>query len=1485
MPLPTSIKHLLRCFFLSISICCFDQSAIGQLRASFTVSKQGGCAPLVVSFNNTTTGASANATWKWDFGNGNRSVTRNPGAIYSDEKVYTVTLTVQDGSNTSTATQQVTVYNKPTVDFSARPVKQCRPEPVEFTSSSTAGSGTISNYFWDFGDGITQAGYNNTISHSYNAENQYSVSLTVTNNYGCFSTLRKDKIVNIIQPLVANFVADKTFLCQITEPVRFTNTSSGPGTLTYLWDFGDGTTSTDASPTHVFSKKGIHTIKLTTTSSEGCTISSTKPAYINVATYGTDFDAPSTACVGQYFNFVGKGSPVPISATWEVNGVIESYWYHSFYRSFTTPGTYTIKLTSTYATGCVESVSKQITVNPLPEITGFLSVLSTPCGAPTTVTFTDTTRTAVQWSWNFDYYDDYYGLDGSATTKSASFTYPRDGYPRIFLSVTDANGCRNSAQKTVPVMRPSVAVNITSAQPLTDCKPITATFTANAPANITRFLWVFGDGTTSTEASPTHTFTQPGNYSVSLNYTMENGCTGSSFSNRIIVNKKPTIDFKANVTEVCGSTPVTFTAGPFDPTIDYWEWDFGNGRVESYYGNNHSRAITFLKDGIYTVKLKVKNLGCDTAYVTKTDYIKVKPPHVIFDAAIKTCDGTRGDVTFKQNSLAATTVTWDFGDNTPSVTIPGNQETLTHTYTRSGSYTVTLTAVNGTCSEKTSKRVDVYLKQRPGLTFQQTKVCDNMPLTYTISGFDANPSDFFPGYNQFFWINKFEYNDGTEFTGVRDWVINKNGGAFTAHLYNIDKSKSSIRAIFTATNMGCPDTTSFATFDIIEGPVAEYEVVKDRVCFNDKIILRDISRSPNGTIQSVEWNFQDGSYSSQRGTVEHKYDHPTAYWPTLRVTDNSGCPSQSAFGMWVHVHGPKAAFYPSSTSIIRMATVSFYNSTNEYGAMGTQFQWDFGDGSTSTDRSPSHQYAQAGTYIVKLKAIDPTSGCTSEAPPVTIVVGEFLPAFTYVPNSITGSPCAPIQVYFNNISLNYTRVSWDFGDGYRLDNVVYPSHVYDKPGKYTVTLTIYGSSGQVQSYQREISIGLTNVSMQLDVKEGCIGHTPTFTAAGDPALAYTWDMGDGNVNTSNTPTTSHSYTAPGVYTPVVLANSGNGCLSTGKSADKVTIRPNPAIAIAPAAPVLCLGSTVTLSASGGRTYSWSPGNGLSATNVAAPVASPRNNTTYTVEGTDDLGCKNTSSVSVQVIQPTVLQVTPTAEVCAGGTITLNASGAERYFWIFNTSGLSATNTANPYAKPPASLVYTVRGTDVHDCFSDTADIAVTVNTLPTVDAGPGKEVLPGTPINFSPTYSNDAIRFNWMPNKYLDCNQCPTPVSKPMSETKYYLTVWNRHECSATDSLLVKMICAEDKVGIPNAFTPNNDGTNDLWHIKGISVVKHLVIYNRWGQRIFERHNFIAADRSSAWDGTFNGYHCPPGTYVYFVEMECPSGGKFARQGSIILTR
>ncbi len=374
-----------------------------QLTANFTVSKSNGCSPLLVQFTNTTSGASANATYRWDFGNGNTSTLKNAGAIYREEKVYTVTLTVKDGSQTATKSATVTVNRKPAVDFTASVQKGCMPLNVLFTANATAGDGNVISYDWDFGDGATRNSSANSVQHTYNAVQKAGISLTVTNSYGCYETVSKENFVEIKEALKAEFSADKQVLCRESDPVQFTNTSSGPGMLSYVWDFGDGSTATAKEPSHVFNKKGNYSVKLTVNSSEGCSAVQTQTNYLNVANFKTDFEVPNPLCKMAGIVFNNTSLPAPANRVWEVDGQPVYSYTAALYYTFFTAGEHTVKLKNTFGT-CPDSVTKKVLVKEPPVVTGFVADIGGKCGAPVQVQFKDTTPGAVSWKWYFDSY-------------------------------------------------------------------------------------------------------------------------------------------------------------------------------------------------------------------------------------------------------------------------------------------------------------------------------------------------------------------------------------------------------------------------------------------------------------------------------------------------------------------------------------------------------------------------------------------------------------------------------------------------------------------------------------------------------------------------------------------------------------------------------------------------------------------------------------------------------------------------------------------------------------------------------------------------------------------------------------------------------------------------------------------------------------------------------------------------------------------------
>ena len=184
-------------------------------------------------------------------------------------------------------------------------------------------------------------------------------------------------------------------------------------------------------------------------------------------------------------------------------------------------------------------------------------------------------------------------------------------------------------------------------------------------------------------------------------------------------------------------------------------------------------------------------------------------------------------------------------------------------------------------------------------------------------------------------------------------------------------------------------------------------------------------------------------------------------------------------------------------------------------------------------------------------------------------------------------------------------------------------------------------------------------------------------------------------------------------------------------------------------------------------------------------------TRYTVDVINQFGCKRSDSIDIKVVQPFNLVLATNAFVCAGNSVQLKADGASSYQWINNTQGLSNVQVANPLAAPVSNTTYTLVGSDAFNCFKDTAEIMVTVQPLPYVQAEPDFNMMAAELHQLQATASADVVQWLWSPETYLSCTDCPSPVASPRTPMDYVVTVKNQYGCQATDSVSISLACSE----------------------------------------------------------------------------------------------
>lgn len=313
----------------------------------------------------------------------------------------------------------------------------------------------------------------------------------------------------------------------------------------------------------------------------------------------------------------------------------------------------------------------------------------------------------------------------------------------------------------------------------------------------------------------------------------------------------------------------------------------------------------------------------------------------------------------------------------------------------------------------------------------------------------------------------------------------------------------------------------------------------------------------------------------------------------------------------------------------------------------------------------------------------------------------------------------------------------------------------------------------------------------------------------------------------------------------------------------VTVNPLP-VAQAPVIQTVCQSDALTLTATGGTSYTWS-GPNITASNQNPLVinnVTSSNAGVYTVVTTSASGCTSTGAQTVVRVLPKVVAVVGnSATICAGESTPLSASGGRYYKWT-PSEGLDHDDIASPVASPSQTTTYTVKVSN-DGCYDDSKSVTVTVNKNPVAIAGGDKVIFEGQSVQLNGAIGGDNIaNYYWTPTTGLDNPNSITPNASPKDDITYTLNVVSQTCGVATSHVFVKVY---KKITIPNAFTPNNDGINDLWNIDALITYPSCLvsIFDRNGQKVYQSIGY-----PKPWDGTRGGSPLPGGTYYYIIDLK-----------------
>ncbi|MDZ4795078.1 MAG: PKD domain-containing protein [Bacteroidota bacterium] len=1420
--------------------------------AAFSGTPVSGCSPLIVAFQDLSTGNPT--TWSWNFGNGNTSSIRNPTASYFTPGTYTVTLTATNasGTNTLTKTNYITVYEPPTVNFIADVAGGCFPLRVQFTDLSIAGVGnTNTSWQWDFGNGNTST-LQNPIA-LYTTAGTFTVTLRVTNDKGCTKTVSRPAYINVTPGVRSVFTNSQAVVCNPPADIAFTNTSTGPPTLSYLWDFGDGNFSIAPNPVHTYTGSGTFIATLITFSTAGCQ-DTARSNPIVIGGFNNSFTAPLSACINEVVTFTNTSVPVPGSANWTFgDGGIASGINAT--HTYTVPGTYNVWLYNTFA-NCRDSVMKPITINPRP-VADFTAPITASCQPPLTVNFQDlSTGGAVSWQWNF-------GDGGSSTLQNPSYTYNTYGSFTVRLITTNGFGCTDTVVRNNYIRIQRASISITGL-PVRGCIPYTITpipviISVDA---ITSYEWDFGDGGTSTAPAPVYTYLTQGTYSVRLIITTSTGCRDTLIVNNAVrVGSKPIADFSAVPIPVCGRQPVYFT--DLSVPADEWLWDFGDGGTSTIKNPSYSYNDT----GYFTVRLIATNNGCPDT-ITKINYTHILPPIARFSSAANCVN--RLQFFFTDQSAAPQTWAWNFGDGSP-IDITQNP---VHNFPAFGTYTVRLIVTNGSCADSISQIIRT-IDENPDFSADRLVACKNAVINFMAGNILTS------NVVNYYW----DYGDGN---------VQNTSSPTSSNNYTVSGNYTVL--LVTTDLNGCRDSVRKTNYIRINGPLAGFSATNVAGCTNLTTTFTDLS-VPDGVNAIVNWRWDYGDGTIQNYTAppfQHLYISAGTFSVKLIITDAAGCRDSIILSNIVTTTDPVPNFNSPNRLTCPGATVSFINTSTPASVTSS---WDFGDGGTSLSTSPTHFYTTPGLYTVKLRIQDPIGCADSITRNMYIRVDTPHADFSII-DSI--SSCLPFEIIFTNTSTFYTSSFWDFGPGQGTSTLTSPIHYYSVPGIYPVKLIVTSPGGCLDSMIKTVQVYDT-VGSRVDYipLSGC-SPLPIFLTASTsgPMNSYFWDFGDGYTAITTTPSVSHIYATYGNYLPKVIMEDPSGCLIPLQGLDTVLITGAKA-KFGVDNKIFCDFGTVNFIDSTTfnnpvTAYYWSFGDGgiSSAQNPVHSYLAPGNYSVQLIIETQ-LGCRDTLTKPnyIKVVQRPLIDIGGDTVVCANsfllhrGLFIQPDTSVVRWSWNFPNGNISLQQnpTSQTYITA-GTFVVTAVATNSTGC-KDTTSQTIYVNPLPTVTMPGQLTVQTGFPVTIPATYSPNTLSWIWSPAAGLSCTNCPNPDAGPKFDTFYQVYFTDDKGCSNTGSLQVIVICKNANLFIPNTFTPNGDGSNEVFYPrgKGLERVKLLRIFNRWGEVVFEKRDFPINDASTGWDGTFKGKKPVADVYVYQAEVFCENGDIIRLNGNIAL--
>ncbi len=693
--------------------------------------------------------------------------------------------------------------------------------------------------------------------------------------------------------------------------------------------------------------------------------------------------------------------------------------------------------------------------------------------------------------------------------------------PALMLVASSLASCVADA----PQKKSDLTVNAIDATPRTGQVPLEVSFSVDAVSSTKPIFvqWSFGDGASGSGLQVTHTYTQVGQYTAEANITDAAG--GSSLQQvviKVVQAQAPVATVTATPDSGIAPLSVSFGTQVTGGSGNYtYAWDFGDGSTGT--GKTPSHRYDSAGQFSATVVVSDTTTGAKSQPASVDVHVASNEQPVASASASPSSGIVPLTVAFSGATVGGNqpfTYQWDFGDGSD----PVSAQNPSHEYTSPGTYSAVF-KVTDADGDTDTDRVEIRVADNstPIANIKASPERGIAPLSVQfdpqVQGGDAPLG--------FAW----DFGDGDTSDSQTPSHTFQTAGDYTVSVTvtdsNGDVATDSITV--TATDNSVPTVAPTATPDSGLAPL--------------QVQFSAHASGGDGTL-TYQWNFGDSATDTVANPV-HTYNSAGEYDASVTVTDaNNDSVSDT-----VHISVgsnlvPSASASATPQSGYAPLQVSFFGNASG-GNAPLQYQWNFGDGATSTDQNPTHSYASTGTYTATLVVTDANNDSDSATVAITVKDNS-------VPQvSVAASPTSgivPFNVNFNSTVTNGDApftYEWNFGDGSPVETTANPTHSYTTGGTYTATLTVTDANGDQVSGTVDIQAASNTkpaVTASADTDTGTAPLTVNFTATGsggNAPLSYTWYFGDGSAP-QNGQTASHTYNNVGVYDAQVVVTDADG---------------------------------------------------------------------------------------------------------------------------------------------------------------------------------------------------------------------------------------------------------------------------------------------------------------------------------------------------------